>query len=143
MRVAAAWMLPCLLVAASPVAAAQCGVTVVGVTFGSYDVFNTLDTDVAGTISVSCDSASSYSISLSPGFGSFLARRMTNGANLLAYNLFTDPQRLSIWGDGSGGTSTLSGTGTGGSYTVFGRIPAAQNAAVGSYSDTIVVTVTY
>jgi spore coat protein U-like protein len=132
-----------LVVATSVAGAAQCSLTAVGVAFGSYDVFSTQDTDVAGTITVSCQSASTYSISLSPGSGSLLARRLTNGSNLLAYNLFTDPQRLTIWGDGSQGTVTVNGSGTGASYTVYGRIPAAQNVYVGSYSDTIVVTVTY
>lgn len=144
MNASARWILPGLLLIATSVGrASQCSVAVVGVTFGNYDVFSSQDTDVAGTITVSCQSASTYSISLSPGVGSLVARRMTNGVNQLAYNLFTDPQRLTIWGDGSAGTTTVNATGTGASYTVFGRIPAGQNAYVGSYSDTIIVTVTY
>ena len=144
MKASIRWILPGLLLIATSVGrAAQCSVAVVGVTFGNYDVFSSQDTDVAGTITVSCQSASTYSISLSPGVGSLVARRMTNGVNQLAYNLFTDPQRLTIWGDGSAGTTTVNATGTGASYTVFGRIPAGQNAYVGSYSDTIIVTVTY
>ena len=144
MKASTRWILPGLLLIATSVGrAAQCSLTVVGVTFGNYDVFSSQDTDVAGTITVSCQSSSTYSISLSPGSGSLVARRMTNGVNQLAYNLFTDPQRLTIWGDGSAGTTTVNATGTGASYTVFGRIPAGQNAYVGSYSDTIIVTVTY
>jgi spore coat protein U-like protein len=131
------------IVAASVVEANQCNLTAVGVSFGNYNVFSGQDTDVTGAVTVSCQSAAMYSISLSPGFGSFTGRRLTNGIYQLGYNLFTDPQRLTIWGDGSGGTAAVSGSGTGGTYTVFGRIPAGQNAYVGSYNDMIVVTVTY
>ena len=138
------WLLSVLLLVATSVAhGAPCTLSALGLTFGNYDVFNSADTDVAGTITVSCQSATSYSISLSTGSGSLLARRLTNGPYQLAYNLFTDPQRVTIWGDGTSGTTTVSGSGTGGSYPVYGRIPAAQNAYVGSYSDTIVITVTY
>jgi spore coat protein U-like protein len=137
------FLIASFMLAASVTQAAQCTLTAVGVSFGNYDVFSGLDTDVTGAVTVSCQSASMYSISLSPGFGSFAARRLTNGSYQLGYNLFTDPQRLTIWGDGSGGTATVSGSGTGGTYTVFGRVPAGQNAYVGSYNDMIVVTVTY
>jgi spore coat protein U-like protein len=138
------WAFLCWLTAVGTVThAAQCSLSAIGVSFGSYDVFSSLDSDVTGSITVSCQSSATYSISLSPGAGSFVARKLTNVGSQLAYNLFIDPQRLTIWGDGSGGTTTVSATGTGGTYTVFGRIPAGQNAYVGSYSDTIIVTVTY
>ncbi|HEV2271322.1 MAG TPA: spore coat U domain-containing protein [Steroidobacteraceae bacterium] len=123
--------------------AAACSVTVVNVGFGGYDVFQQQDTETTGSVNVTCDSSASYAISLSAGFGTFAARAMSNGSQQLDYNLFTDPQRLTIWGDGTSGTVTVSATGTGGTYTVYGMIPALQNVPAGSYSDTITVTVTY
>jgi hypothetical protein len=39
--------------------------------------------------------------------------------------------------------STASGTSTPGNHTVYGRIPARQNAFVGTYTDAVTVTVTY
>jgi spore coat protein U-like protein len=70
---------------------------------------------------------------------------MTSGTHVLTYNLYLDPTHLTIWGDGSSGTGTVSGTGTGANVgtPVYGRIPPGQNASVGSYSDVITVTVTY
>jgi spore coat protein U-like protein len=126
-----------------PAHAASCSVSGVGIAFGSYDVFNSVDTDSTGSVTVSCHSGASYSIALSAGAGTFASRFMTGAAGQLRYNLFTDAQRLTVWGDGTSGSTTVSGTGTGGSYTVYGRIPALQNAPAGSYSDTITVTVTY
>jgi len=122
---------------------AACNVTVVNVAFGNYDVFNGSDTDTTGTVKVTCDAGTSYTISISPGSGTFASRVMTNGKNQLDYNLFTDPQRLTIWGDGTGGTATVAATDTGATYTVYGLIPALQNVQAGSYFDTLTVTVTY
>ena len=123
--------------------AAGCTVTVVNVAFGGYDVFQQQDTETTGSVNVTCDSSASYTISLSAGLGTFAARAMLSGSQQLSYNLFTDPQRLTIWGDGSSGTATVSASGTGASYTVYGMIPARQNVPAGTYSDTITVTVTY
>ena len=134
-----------LLVAVGcPTAAfAACTLNVVGLNFGDYDIFNSQDTNITTSIGVVCDAATHYEIALSTGSGTFATRTLTSGSNLLAYNLFLDPARLTIWGDGSPGTSTVSDTGTSANYSVYGRIPAHQNASVGSYADTITVTITF
>lgn len=139
-------LLACALLSISMDArAVKCTLTTSGLSFGNYDVFNTTNTDITGTINVTCTNKSPYTLSLSSGSGTFSSRSMTSGTHILAYNLFLDSTRLTIWGDGSAGTGTVSGTGTGNSIasTVYGRIPARQNAAVGSYSDVITVTVTF
>lgn len=125
--------------------AAGCTVTTSGLNFGSYDVFSSINDDITATIDVNCPSGTGYSIWLSSGSGSFASRALTNGPYVLGYNLYLDPTRLTIWGDGSSGTGTVSGTGAGANVgtPVYGRIPAGQNAAVGSYADVITVTVTF
>jgi spore coat protein U-like protein len=133
-----------LLGMACPMArAVHCSVSTVGVAFSAYNVFSTTNDDVSGSVTVSCSASATYRISLSKGSGTFASRLMHHGTNALSYNLFTDTQRLMIWGDGSSGTVVISGTGTGQSYPVYGRIPARQNVRGGSYSDTVTVTVTY
>jgi spore coat protein U domain-containing protein, fimbrial subunit CupE1/2/3/6 len=133
-----------LLLAGCPLAAeAACELSVLGMSFGDYDTFKIEDTDITTSIDVSCDVDTSYEITLSTGLGTYAARTMTSGANPLVYNLFIDPTRLSIWGDGTSGTATLSDHGTSASYSVYGRIPARQNAFVGSYSDSVIVTITF
>lgn len=131
---------------AAPVAyPAGCSVSALGLSFGNYDVFSALNDDITGTININCPSATAYSISLSSGSGTYTARAMTSGTNILAYNLYLDPTRLTIWGDGSAGTGTVGATGTGATVgsPVYGRIPAGQNAYVGSYADVVIVTVTF
>jgi spore coat protein U-like protein len=138
------WLFAALLVIAAPCAySARCSVSTVGLNFGNYDVFSTLDDDITGTINVSCQSSTSYSISLSSGSGTYSARTLLSAGNRLNYNLYLDPTRLTIWGDGSAITRTVSGSGITGSYPVYGRIPARQNAVVGVYADTVTVTVTF
>jgi len=123
--------------------AATCSLSAQGVSFGSYDVFSNVALDSTGNIDVTCDVSSSYSISLSQGGGSYALRAMANGAHRLDYNLYTDATRTTVWGDGNGNTAIVSGSGTTGNHTVYGRIPARQNAYVGGYIDTITVTLTF
>ena len=122
-----------------------CGVSTSGVSFGSYDPFANADAYGAGNIAVLCDAGLAYSIALSPGGGTFAARDLTNGAEVLRYNLYTDASLHVVWGDGAGATGTVGGSGSGNSVNiaVYGRIPARQNARVGAYADNIVVTVTF
>jgi spore coat protein U-like protein len=130
-----------LLLSCHVASAATCTVGTVGVAFGSYDPFAIQPLDSVGSITVHCDTSTSYSAALSPGGGSFANRLMQNGAHTLAYNLFIDSNHVTVWGDGSGETSTQSGT-SDTPLPVYGRIRAGQNAYVGAYTDTIVVTVT-
>lgn len=138
--------LACVLTVVTPVARGDgCTVSTTGLNFGTYDVFSSLNDDITATINVDCASGTAYSIWLSSGSGTFASRTLTTIGSVLSYNLYLDPTRLTIWGDGTGGTGIFRGTGTGASVEtpVYGRIPAGQNAAVGSYSDLITITVTF
>jgi spore coat protein U-like protein len=131
-----------------------CNVGTTGVSFGVYDVFSSGNNDAAGgNIRVSCEGLESvgvsYNILLSTGGGSYASRSMSSGSNHLNYNLYTTSGYSIVWGDGTGGTETVSGSfppsigSAARDHTVYGRIPAQQNAYVGIYSDTITVTVNY
>ena len=74
---------------------------------------------------------------------------MLNGATPLSYNLYSDPTRLIVWGNGAVGAAV---TLTGGTVsagqrrftrTIYGRISALQNVRAGPYGDTLVITVTF
>ena len=138
------WILVCALplVASMPCRAA-CTVSTTSVSFSTYDVFSTSNSDITATVTVRCNPSQAYSLSLSTGAGTYASRTLLNGSFTLSYNLYTDAARLTIWGDGSSGTSTVSGNAKNATHTVYGRIPASQNVHAGSYSDTIIVTITY
>jgi len=134
--------------------ALACEVSATSTSFGAYSPFDPVALDGTGNVRMTCSNLLSilvsYTIRLNAGANGILAaRRMSSGANRLVYNLYTNPGRSTIWGDGSAGSSVVSEfsllvlLSTERNYAVFGRIPAGQNVAPGSYTDTIVVTVEY
>ena len=123
--------------------AVSCSVSAQGVNFGAYDVFSNQNLDSAGNIGVTCDVSVPYSIALSAGSGSYTSRFLVSGSHTLTYNLYTSATYALIWGDGTSGTNTVNGSGTTANYTIYGRIPARQNAYVGNYAAAITVRVTY
>ena len=122
-----------------------CTLNVTGVNFGSYDVFSNTPLDSTGNIDVNCPSGVGYSMALTAGGGTHTQRVMNSGAHRLNYNLYTAANRAVVWGDATSGTVTVNGTGIGGSvnHAVYGRIPALQNVHPGSYSDIIIVELTF
>ncbi len=138
------WLLAVALAMTAPQGwAATCSLNVTGVNFGGYNVFSNVALDSAGNIGVSSDVSAEYTIALSKGGGSYEQRVMSSGAYSLNYNLYTDAARTGVWGDGNGGFAIVSGSGTSVNHVVYGRIPARQNVTVGSYSDSIIVTLTF
>jgi spore coat protein U-like protein len=122
---------------------AACTISTSGIAFGSYDPLLNQPVDSAASIGVVCDEPTTYSISLSTGNGTYQARVMTSGLHHLLYNLYIDASLTAVWGDGTAQSATLSDTKTAANYTIYGRIPAGQNAHVGVYSDTIVITLSF
>lgn len=152
MRNAALIAMVCLA-ACSARAVAVCTVAATSVAFGIYSPSSGAPLDSTATIAVTCitvlPTAETYTIKLSTGGAGSYARTLSSGSNHLSYNLYTDSARSVIWGDGTGGTSyqTFSGTLPTGitvtNYTTYGRMPAQQNAQVGVYTDAIIVTVNF
>lgn len=125
-------------------------VTATNLNFGNYNAASPSATTATMAVTVRCvraiDTLPPFVVSLSRGSSpTYTPRTMTSGANTLQYNIFNTAAYLSIWGDGTGGTQTRSygGGGNAAVGTGFGRIPAGQYVAAGSYADTITVTVTY
>jgi spore coat protein U-like protein len=122
-----------------------CTLNVTGVNFGSYDVFSNAVLDSTGNIDVNCPSGVGYSMALSAGGGTHAQRVMNSGGHSLNYNLYTAANRAVVWGDAASGTVTVNGTGIGVNvnHAVYGRIPARQNVRAGSYSDIVIVELTF
>ncbi len=153
---AAAWL-------TAPVALAgiDCSVSSSGVNFGAYDPTVATPKDAVGTLTVSCtyvgtggSTEAHFQVFLSPGLsGNYRQRQMASGVNRLNYNLYMDAARSQLLGDNSNSTERLEGElrvgpGVGNNtrttaYSMYGRIPALQDAKSGSYADTIVVTLQF
>jgi spore coat protein U-like protein len=128
---------------------ANCTVSSSALAFGAVNPLSGSDVDASGGITVTCTNGTAWTAAAGVGAGSgasFASRRMTAGANLLNYNLYTDAARTSVWGDGTGSTAQFSNSGSGvaQAVTVYGRVPSGQvTVPPGSYADTVSVTVTY
>jgi spore coat protein U-like protein len=150
-----------LALAALDAAAVTCTASTPGLAFGGYDVFAAGATNGNGTLTIHCvldlldlgEQKVKYTISMSTGSSnSFVQRTMKSGTNALGYNLYTTNSYSTVWGDGTGSTATVPGSLVLNSghpsqtdiATVYGRIPALQDAAVATdYRDNVTVTVTY
>lgn len=127
------------------------------VDFGNINDISTTKHDYTaqGAVNSTCNFGTPYSIYLGDGnnriAGGF--RRMTNGNNeFIPYQLYKDSNYSTVW-DATGGVTNVGGaggvskTGTGSAQTtpVYGKIPQGTSIAStpGSYSDSVVVTVTY
>ena len=127
------------------------------VDFGNINDIGTASRDYTtqGAVNTTCNYGTPYTIYLGDGnnriSGGF--RRMANSNNeFIPYQLYKDAAYSSVW-DATGGVSSIggtggvSGTGTGSAQTttVYGKIPQGTTIASrpGSYSDNVVVTVTY
>lgn len=133
-------------------AAASCSLSTGGGRLVDFSVYNPLagQIDAQGSITMNCSGSLlpiAYSVSIGTGSsGSFSTRTLRNGGNSLNYNLYTDATRLIIWGDGSSPltTSKKSGTCLGScSVFVYGRMFGSQSAPVGTYSDSVLVTLEF
>jgi spore coat protein U-like protein len=121
--------------------------TVVGSTiaFGNY---SSAQLDQTGNVAVLCTNGTAYTIGLDAGSGTGATtsiRKMTGSlGGTLNYALYRDSGRTTNWGS-TVGTDTQAGTGTGvlQNLTVYGRIISGQTPLAGSYTDTVLVTLTY
>ena len=133
---------------------ANASVSATTLNFGSTSTLAS-NIDSTATITVQATNTTPYSIGL--GLGSNASgsqRRVRNGAtaNYINYNLYTDSARSNAWSTStsttsctSGASTCILGTGTGLSQniTVYGRVPAQSVPAAGTFTDTVVVTVTF
>jgi spore coat protein U-like protein len=128
--------------------AVSCTVSATGVAFG---VWSPSVMTATGTVTLTFNGVGNVNatIALSPGFsGTYSARTMKNGAYPLTYNLYKDSAHTQIWGDGTGGSTTVTASGfvlfqATATATVYGQIPLQAAPAPGGYTDSITVTVSY
>jgi spore coat protein U-like protein len=131
---------------ASTTVLSTCNISATNVAFGSVGLL-TANNDATGTVNAQCSNALPYTVSLNGGLTGAsdpTQRKMAKGAEQITYGLYRDSARSQAWGS-TVGTNTVSGTGSGlsQSLTTYGRVPSQATGSPGTYSDTIVATVTY
>ncbi len=133
----------------------SCSVATGDHSFGVYDPLSGLASDSTSLVQVTCSAfilsgSVAYEITLGTGqSGTYGARRLSQGSAELGYNLYTGADRSAVWGDGTGGSSSVSDSyslaqsPSTRQYTIYGRVPGDQIVPAGTYTDMIVVTVIY
>ena len=123
-----------------------CNISANSLNFGSV---GNLGSSVSGTstITVQCTNGDAYNIGLNAGTGSgatVTSRLMTYGSYTVTYSLYQNSAHTTVWGN-TIGTNTVSGTGTGSTQTitVYGLVPVQTAPAAGTFTDTVVATITY
>jgi spore coat protein U-like protein len=124
--------------------------------FGQYVPSRNVPSDFTATLNLTCVASGTTSATFQGtigliGSGEPGGRDLADGRHRLRYQLFVDPARTILWGDGSGDTRTLPTSGTVGptapmrqTFTIYGRILARQtDAAVGNYRDQITAVLNY
>lgn len=118
--------------------------------FPSYDVFVSAPTVTSQIARIHCTGNGNLDtftvgIGQSATSGSISGRQMAQvlGSGRLNYNIYKDGGYSNLWGDGTAGTTglTVTTTGPNTSVPIYGKIDPGQDAPVGNYSDTVVMSV--
>lgn len=123
-----------------------CVMSAAPLAFGNID--STANSIAAATsIQATCSATTPYSILLNGGLTGATdpsERMMQHGSDRLKYGLYRDAAHSQIWGD-SPGVNVLGGSGIGSnqSINVYGLIPSQSTPPLGTYTDTVVVTIDY
>lgn len=133
----------------------SCNVSTTSLNFGSSPSAITSNINSTATITAQCTNSTPYSIGLGNGAnanGSQRRMQLGTTGNYINYNLYTNSGYSDAWSATTSTTSCTSGastcdlgTGTGSNqnYTVYGQVPPQTAPSSGTYSDTVVVTVTF
>lgn len=100
--------------------------------------------DATTTITATCSNGRPYTVGLNQGGGTGateVLRRMSGSGGTVDYAIYQDAGRTAVWGTGTSAVS-LTGNGLPQALPVYGRMPM-QNAAPGTYADSVTVTVTF
>ena len=130
----------------------NCTISAGALTFGSYGIthVNGANLDGSATVTLQCTSGASTVITLGQGLnadtGSTDAaplRRLEAGSDHLTYELSQLADISTPWGNTAGTGLPYDGIGSQSTVTVYGRIAGSQNVPAGSYTDTVVATITF
>lgn len=123
------------------------GTCTVGGSTVSFGTYSTAAASTAtGNIQVTCSNGTNAVVSLNQGINNnrastYATRALNNGTNYLGYDIYTDNTYTTLWNTTN--TQPITSTGAAVNLTAYGRIPAGQSPATGSYNDTVTISVAF
>jgi spore coat protein U domain-containing protein, fimbrial subunit CupE1/2/3/6 len=134
----------------SATVAKNCTITTTPVNFGAYDPVAanaTTPLNGTGTLTVACTKGTVAKVGLNAGANAQGAlRRMSQSATAyLNYEIYSDAAHTIIWGNtaSDGVDIPAAPSKVPRNFTAYGQVASAQDATVGSYTDTVVATVNF
>ena len=148
-----------MLLAALPSQSAMvCTGSSASISLGSYYGDTGTPLDSIGSFSLTCarnggPPTATVTMGIGPSgtSGTIASRQLRRvaGPDLLSYNVFRDALRSSVWGQTAGldtvTQSVIVPNRASASllFTIYGRVPGLQSVSVGSYQDTLMITIEY
>lgn len=131
----------------------NCVINSTNIAFGNYDPTSATAVTAQGSVTAKCTKGDVVYVELgqgnNPGTGSTAAvpaRQMKSGANLLPYDIYTTSGGTTEWGTGTANrpaSQTSASVNTPLTFVTYGSLPAGTDVPAGSYTDSVVATVTY
>lgn len=124
--------------------ALACQVDLAGVNFGIVEAGRA--SDATGRITITCPSPRSYLVGISPGLGGSERRLFGPGGASLRYELYADPGHNFPWGDDQSIGGAMGGVSDGlhpDTLTIYGRVAAQSGQPPGTYTDSLLVTLSF
>jgi spore coat protein U-like protein len=133
----------------------SCTIAVADLTFSGYAPTYGVDNDSTGSVTSTCTMGGGVVLTLGQGSSAesgstdavpirrMLGQSAGKAGTFLAYGLFQEHGRTTVFGNTSATGDTFTATGGADVTTVYGRIPKNQAAAIGSFVDSVSVTLTY
>ena len=140
------------LLASASSARAECSVLGSSIPFPPYDVYSAAPLDAVGELQYKCspdqeDVTPTIRIVFGPAADGSFVRAMSHGGDTLHYNVYLDPLRSVVWGNGSSGTMAYTAAccaiGKFAVLNMYGRIPAGQDVMAGNYADTLLMSIEF
>lgn len=129
---------------------ANCRVTLTPLSFGTYDPLGanaTSSLDAVATMDMNCTRNARATIAMDSGrnasFGGAV-RKLGAGSDRVGYQIYRDAARTAVWGNATDAVQFISGgLRASAPLIVYGRIPAGQEVASGTYSDVVTATIDF
>ncbi len=132
---------------------ANCTISTSTLNFGAYDPIvshKASDLTGEGGVTVTCTNGAAVTITLGQGSNADAGstddvplRRMTDGTNFIEYFLYSNEARDTVWGNTEATDVAETGNGAAQLQVVYGKVTMDQQVPAGSYSDTVLATVTF
>ena len=117
---------------------AACSINIETLNFGTYNPVQAGDNLSSANVSINCFPHIYYVIYSNSGSSGNVTDRQMKGGNknteILHYNIYTNTGRTNIFGDGTNGTTYITGILLS-AVSLFAKIPQLQNVSAGTYTD--------